>query len=300
MYGIDFAYNAINLNLQSCLNNEIKFIARYYSSVSSKNLTLSEAQRYSNAGINILSVFEDGATDAYGGANQATVDAQIALKCAQSVNQPVGSTIFFAVDANDSFSQINNIVEYFKTLKVLLSQYTIGFYGSWQTAEYLRQNNIVDFTWCVQTWTSGFSGSFEPDLIQMVENLPIQPNLGIPYDLDESQDDIDINNFTWNYNTKPNPNANIDNVIGNVIQAGESTAIPIPVGVNNVTVNFQPQNNGASLTVWGLNINNTNRSEVFTNMKYGTVYTFKLATNETGVSVQNTSALPIAYTVQWE
>ena len=48
MYGIDFAYNSANLNLTGCKQYGIKFVARYYSSISGKNLTPLEAKAYWN------------------------------------------------------------------------------------------------------------------------------------------------------------------------------------------------------------------------------------------------------------
>ena len=285
MYGIDFAYNSANLNLTNCKQYGIKFVARYYSSISGKNLTPLEAKAYWNDGISIISVFEDGANNAYNGSAQATIDAQIALKCAQNVNQPIGSTIFFAVDANDSINQITNIKDYFSTLRTVMSGYKLGFYGSYATAEAL--GNLIDYTWCVQTWNGG-APNFTPDIIQMVENLPMQPNLGISYDLDVAQN-LDA---TWNYPKTLGSYVIIDSM---TIEPAQSTIIAAPP---LSTISFISQQDNASMTCWVLNENNTNRSIQFTAMNYGKPYSITLLKGETAISVKNDSVIPIGVLIQ--
>lgn len=284
MLGIDFAYNAYQFDIANVLADDIKFICRYYSPETAKNLTTTEVQLYTKNKLGIISVFEDGTSNAYGGASQATIDAQVALKCAHAVNQPKGTPIFFSVDVNNSFTQINNILEYFKTVKNILSDYTIGVYGSYATAQYLKENAIVDYTWCVESWKENFTGNWQPDIVQLVNNVPVLNGLGISVDVDTT----DNLNVFWNLNRSKK-------MINQTI-AGMTASIIVVKG--GMTATLVSSNNGASCTVWVLNNAGGNRSVQFTDMILGKPYTIDIQPNETALSIENTNWIPIGVLVE--
>lgn len=98
------------------------FVGRYYTSPQNawKLLTRREARMLSQAGLSIVAIFEDGATELSAGLGVA--HAQTALSCAAEAGQPPGSAIYFAVDYNATPDQIGqDVIPYFRAIQPLMT-----------------------------------------------------------------------------------------------------------------------------------------------------------------------------------
>ena len=142
----------------SCMASQgIQVIFRYYaSSVNWKVITLSEAQAISDAGMQVGVVFEDG-----NNLNSFTEDtgynnAISAYNYAtETINQPFGSAIYFAVDLDVTDAQINsNIIPYFEGIQSALNSlnsgepnYKVGAYGCGAVVNTLMNEGLCDFRW---------------------------------------------------------------------------------------------------------------------------------------------------------
>lgn len=169
------------------------FVARYFSFNGAKNLSASEAQRLSAAGIKIVSVFE-ARGDVYSSftAAQGAKDAAQALQLAAQVGQPKGSGVYFAVDFDASADQIaGGISAYFAAVNdALHGQYRVGVYGSGLVCESLGDAGLAELFWlaCAGGWqgTRDFTGQWH-----IRQSLPSSAyHLGFPVDPDEAIDGI--------------------------------------------------------------------------------------------------------------
>lgn len=139
----------------------IQTVIRYYDNRNSpvlpqKRLELAEAQALSAAGLNIVVVFEtDGNHSAYFTAEQGQEDGQNAYNWARNtIGQPAGSAIYFAVDYNAQQYELGSIRNYFNGVKSSFnnlggghSLYRIGAYGSGGVVTALKSQGLCDYRW---------------------------------------------------------------------------------------------------------------------------------------------------------
>lgn len=156
--GCDTATLVTSARLNSILAKNYTFIGRYIEQVESvhNGLTATEAERISNAGLDIVSLYEPKGMD---GANhytsaQALKDVVEALKLARDLNQPGGSVIYFCVDFDATESDVqNNIIPYFNTIYNAFvdregnpEEYKLGIYGSGYVCSTVSQNRPTVYT----------------------------------------------------------------------------------------------------------------------------------------------------------
>lgn len=175
----------------------IKFVARYYSHSATKNIGPSEAQALSSAGVDIVSVWESGGDHpAFFSRAQGIDDATSAAKQAQSVGQPAGTPIYFAVDYDASQAELNSaIVPYFQGvadgLRIMASAgptYGAGVYGSGLVCGTLFGQGLVTHTWL--SMSTGFRDSKIYTAWNIKQHLTADPfGLGVQVDPDEAKGD---------------------------------------------------------------------------------------------------------------
>jgi hypothetical protein len=164
--GLDASFeltkHAISLKAQG-----IDFVMRYYSYNASKNLSLAEARALSDAGLKIGVVWETAGTySGFFNRLQGLADGSAAYQMASnSIGQPLGSTIYFAVDYDPSATDIaTSISDYFFGIGDAFDAaskgaagYRIGVYGSGLCCKTLLTNNLAEMSWLSQS--TGFAGS---------------------------------------------------------------------------------------------------------------------------------------------
>lgn len=148
----------------SCLKaGGFSFVARYYNANDpGKNLTKAEAQALSDAGVSVVSVWENGyPTEAkYFDLAKGIYDGEGAAKIAQEVGQPAGTPIYFAVDFDAAESDLPTIDAYFTGVAQGVAnilgggEYGIGVYGSGQTCAYVLAHNPH----VAHSWLAGATG----------------------------------------------------------------------------------------------------------------------------------------------
>jgi hypothetical protein len=165
----------------------LDFACRYYSHNPGKNLSPAEAAKLQASGIRLVSVWEAaGNLPGSFSADQGTRDAAEALRQAEAVGQPPGTTIYFAVDFDALASQISNlIVPYFASVNtVLAGKYQVGVYGSGLVCTTLRTANLARNFWlaCAPGWqgTRNFTGW------HIRQSLPADP-WGFGFDVDPDE-----------------------------------------------------------------------------------------------------------------
>jgi LysM repeat protein len=122
-----------------------------------KGQTKDEAQATSDAGIQIISVFETNPTkDAYFTREQGTKDAQNASQYAKDLGQAKGSAIYFAVDYDAQGKDLGAILDYFAgVVEGLDPSFKLGAYGSYAVLQYLNQHSKVEYFFQTYAWSHG-------------------------------------------------------------------------------------------------------------------------------------------------
>jgi len=150
----------------------MKFVGRYYSRFASKAMTRGEALALSQAGLQLVAVYQDAADDIqYFSAVEGQQCAARALSQAAAVGQPAGSAIYFAADFDPTPAQVNGpMMDHYRavarTFSAAPTQYAVGIYGSGLACRTLRDAGLAAFT-----WLSGSSGYRESESFRTAANL---------------------------------------------------------------------------------------------------------------------------------
>lgn len=191
--GVDSS-SACTASSITCLKSEgITFVGRYYSRtthIAGKKLTAGEAQLISNAGLQLVAVYEDGPTSSsYFSASRGTEDAEGALAQAQAVGQPNGSAIYFTVDYDATADDIaGSITEYFTAIAASLSSsYRVGVYGSGSVCSAILEAGLADLAWLAQS--TGWSG-YSQFTAWVIKQGPETSVCGLNSDTDVGHDDF--------------------------------------------------------------------------------------------------------------
>ena len=173
----------------------VNFVTRYYSHSASKNLSAAEAKVLSDAGINIVTVWEaDGADPATFTRANGVNDATSAHTMAMSIGQPAGTPIYFAVDFDATPVQVNaGVIPYFQGVAAGFAAiahgnpaYTAGVYGSGFVCDKLFGLGLVTHTWL--SMSAGWLGSRTYAGWNMRQHLTSDPfNFGFSIDPDEAK-----------------------------------------------------------------------------------------------------------------
>jgi hypothetical protein len=133
----------------STVTSELKalgatFVSRYVSDFPGKNLTLSEAQRLSAAGLDLVTNWENDVDDWATG--RGTVYAQRAAAQHAACGGPSWAPVYFSVDqAVDPNSPV--LHQYFRDIGSVLGVARTGVYGQTSVLRVLRSLGLVRFTW---------------------------------------------------------------------------------------------------------------------------------------------------------
>lgn len=158
--GIDTATNVSNV--LDCLNNKgILFIGRYFAAKYTwKVLSRYEAQKISDAGMYIISIWQESANyPEYFSYNQGKSDGKNAFEDAADISQTHHTPVYFAVDFDATQSYKQNILNYFEGVrdgyKEYLSErrqnglpeipYKIGVYGSYDVLTWCEDQGIATY-----------------------------------------------------------------------------------------------------------------------------------------------------------
>ena len=162
------------------------FAVRYFSfDTTGKNLTASEARALQSAGLDIVSNWESGASDALKGRARGASDAQEALRQATAAGMPAGRPIYFSVDFDAQPSQQAVLNDYFDGVASVLGRAATGAYGGIGPIQRLFDAGKISFGWQTFAWSAG---RWEPraQLRQVRNNVTIA---GGACDIDQSQAD---------------------------------------------------------------------------------------------------------------
>jgi hypothetical protein len=149
-------------------NKNVDTVGRYYRMATHPEwaVTKNEAQELSKNKIKLFCVFED-----FGFANklvltkkQGKTDGASALNQAQTIGQPAGSAIYFAVEGLPNgykAADLPGLRDYFSGVtEAIAGTYKLGAYGDGIVCQTLLDESICKYTWLAAASTS-FEGTKE-------------------------------------------------------------------------------------------------------------------------------------------
>jgi hypothetical protein len=153
-FGVDLAWGRPSIT--SLKNAGVTFVCRYLShDTSGKNLDHAEAQRYSDAGIWVVVVWESTASRALGGHAAGVKDAQDAAAQAKACGIPAGRPIYFAVDFDANAREIVSVNAYLDGAASVLGKARTGVYGSSDVVKTALDSGHCEWAWATYAWSGG-------------------------------------------------------------------------------------------------------------------------------------------------
>lgn len=162
-----------------------RFVCRYVVPSGWKKLTREEAETISNAGLQIVSVFETTADRALGGRAAGLYDGALADRTVRALGQPEGSAIYFAVDFEATAGQMPTVIDYIRAACEAAPAFAAGVYGSYAVIEAVRHAGVCTRFWQTYAWSRG-QKSEHIQLYQYRNDITVN---GVRIDLDESYGD---------------------------------------------------------------------------------------------------------------
>jgi hypothetical protein len=157
--GVDCATKVTKTVADKLAANGQKFVARYVVSEKHewKRLSPEEAKTISDAGMDILSVFESSANRSLSGFEGGRADAQTCLGEIKRLSQPKGSAMYFAVDFDVTKpEQLDAIEQYLRgAAYVLGSSYPVGVYAEYSVIEEMGKRKAAKHFWQTYAWSNG-------------------------------------------------------------------------------------------------------------------------------------------------
>lgn len=197
MKGIDCATPLTLTTAKKLAAEGVKFACRYLvpQRLAWKRLTRAEAEAITEAGLQIISVYETSANRPAGGAAAGEADGREAMAEAKLIGQPLGSAIYFAVDYDAQPKDYNAIEAYLRAAAKQIDGYKVGVYGSFAVIEEMARRGAAECFWQTYAWSKGKKSS-RANLYQYQNGVALA---GITVDLNES---FGGEGF---WNTKPAP-----------------------------------------------------------------------------------------------
>jgi hypothetical protein len=174
--GVDRAAPFTAAELKILADHGYTFVGRYFSASSWKVVTRSEALRIKDAGLYLVTVYQDANNSPikFTAANAAKHAAN-AIKQAKAIRQPSGTPIYFAVDYDvQGAGGYPGLLSYFQTLVKAFkgSGYSVGVYGGYAAVNYVkRQVPSVTHIWQTVAWSRGERADY--NLLQSKVDVPL-------------------------------------------------------------------------------------------------------------------------------
>jgi hypothetical protein len=181
--GFDCATPLTAANAALFASQGFTFVGRYLAQPGSwKRLSHEEARVISDAGLYIVSIFELYAQRAGEGSVAGAADGKLALELAKEVGQPVGSTIYFAVDYDAGAGAFDAIEAYMRAADAQITGYELGVYGSYSVVEAMRERGVTSKLMQTYAWSGGQKSAYA-NIYQYRNDIVVN---GLCVDLDES------------------------------------------------------------------------------------------------------------------
>jgi Domain of unknown function (DUF1906)/Abnormal spindle-like microcephaly-assoc'd, ASPM-SPD-2-Hydin len=153
--GVDYSWGRPNVN--QLFNLGYAFVVRYVGGTtgSGKNISYSEAQAITAAGLEIVLVFESTASRIRDGYNAGVTDAGIAVSQANAAGAPPGFFCYFACDYDAPLEDQTRINDYLDGASSVLGRSRVGIYGGYWPVKRALDSEKASKAWQTYAWSGG-------------------------------------------------------------------------------------------------------------------------------------------------
>ena len=160
-------YGFTHPRIAQLLAAKVGAVGRYFgqdTSSDGKNVTRTEAQLLSAAGISVFSIFEYGAQQTAGGAAQAAKDVTLARQQRHDVGMPFDRPFYFAADfdvpdyapqSTDPLAKLGPVGEYYSYIHAHMGSVHAGAYGGYWLISRLFDAGLITFGFQTVAWSGG-------------------------------------------------------------------------------------------------------------------------------------------------
>ncbi|WP_242906444.1 DUF1906 domain-containing protein [Actinomadura terrae] len=154
VFGVDYAWG--RPGAAALQKAGVKFVCRYLShDKTGKNLTRSEAEELSEAGIWLVAVWESTASRALGGRDAGEADAKDAAEQATACGMPDDRPVYFAVDFDATSGQQDEINAYLDGAASVLGRDRVGLYAGHGPINRAFDAGKITYGWQTYAWSGG-------------------------------------------------------------------------------------------------------------------------------------------------
>lgn len=134
-----------------------RFACRYLSnSWTGKNLSRTEAEALSRAGVAVVSNWEWRAGDGLRGYDAGVTYAREAQRQAVACGMPAGRPIYFSVDWDATDAELQGpVTQYLRGVASVLGADRVGVYGGYRTIAYADSHGLARWLWQTYAWSAG-------------------------------------------------------------------------------------------------------------------------------------------------
>jgi hypothetical protein len=170
-FGVD--YSTGSPTIKELKNAKVTFVGRYVStSGAAKNLTPAEAERLTEAGIDIAVFFQTSRGFMISDRNSGVRDANSALVQARACGMPDGRPIYFALDTDPNPltpREWDAVFAYLDGAAAVIGRDNVGIYGGRLAIDKALGAGKARWGWQTKSWSDGWSDKahvrqFEHDL----------------------------------------------------------------------------------------------------------------------------------------
>ena len=153
-FGVDYAWGRPGAS--ALKRAGARFVCRYLShDTTGKNLTRSEAEQLSDAGLWLVVVWESTASRALAGRAAGVADAKDAAAQARACGMPSDRPIYFAVDFDAAAGQQDEINAYLDGAASVLGRGRVGLYAGYYPLKRAFDAGKITYGWQTYAWSGG-------------------------------------------------------------------------------------------------------------------------------------------------
>lgn len=131
------------------------FVMRYLTG-EGKYLSRTEALQLSHDGIDIVAIFEQGATNALGGFTAGQRDSEVALHALDALHPKGDPPIYFTCDFDAAGEgKTETVSEYIRGCVSKIGWARVGIYAGYDVVKHLHSENRCKFFWQTLAWSHG-------------------------------------------------------------------------------------------------------------------------------------------------
>lgn len=151
--GLDYAYGHPRPSVIRAAGH--RFVCRYLADTANpKNLTAVERDALLDGGLDVVLVFEQGATRALAGSGTGTRDGATAKARADALGAPPTAAIYAAVDFGPSAVQMPDVLAYLRGFARGCAPHPLGVYGGWATIDAAHRAGLTRYLWQAGAWST--------------------------------------------------------------------------------------------------------------------------------------------------